>query len=135
MADEDSETILANCQRDLQLLKKPFQGRRRMEYRKQISYAVRLREYQRSIGKLKRAIQSITGTYIDSLGLEEIVARKQWAEDQAPPVQAELQKLVTETFEQKHRVSEELQTQPGILTGDISSADVMELRRYQTATK
>ena len=43
-----------------------------------------------------------------------------------PPEQAELQKLVTENFEQIHCMHEELRAQPGIHTGDTSLADVME---------
>ena len=83
-ADTDSESILITCQAELATLKHAFQGRRRLEYRRTISYAVRLREYMRSIGKLKKAIRSITGTHVESIPLEEIVARQQWAEGQAP---------------------------------------------------
>ena len=83
-ADADSESCLTMCQAELATLKHAFQGRRRLEYRRTISYAVRLREYMRSTGKLKRTIRSITCTHVGSIPLEEIVARQQWAEGQAP---------------------------------------------------
>ena len=70
-----------------------------MKYRRLISSATRLREYQRSIGKLKKAIRSITGTYVDSIILEEIVAKKTWAADQLTAEKAELQKLVSDILE------------------------------------
>ena len=69
LADEDSPKVLENCLTELLILRKAFQGRRRTEYRRLISYATRLREYQQSIGKLKKAIRSITGTYVESISL------------------------------------------------------------------
>ena len=60
---------LAQCHSDLRAIKKAFQGRRLSEFRRSISYAVRLREFVRSIGKLKRAIRSITGTCLPSVTL------------------------------------------------------------------
>ena len=95
-----------------------------MEYRRQISYAVRLREYMRSIGKLKKAIKSITETYVESISLEEIVARETWAENQPPPEKAELQRIVTDIMEQPHRMPEEQKEQPGIHDGAVQWADV-----------
>ena len=50
LAEEDSKKILDVCLTELQQLRKAFQGRRRTEYRRHISYATRMREYQRSIG-------------------------------------------------------------------------------------
>ena len=48
-------------------------------YRRVISYAVRLWEYIRFLGKLKHAMRSITGSHVESIPLEEIVARQHWA--------------------------------------------------------
>ena len=76
-ADAYSEPILIMCQSELAMLKRSFHGRRQMEYRRVISYTVRLREYMRSIGKLKRAKRSITGSHVESIPLGEIVARQQ----------------------------------------------------------
>jgi hypothetical protein len=130
-AEEDSESILRKCSSDLRLLKQAFQGRRRLEYRRQISYAVRLREYMRSIGKLKKAIKSITGTYIESISLEEIVARETWAENQPPPGKAELQRIVTDIMEQPHRMPEEQKEQPGIHDGAVQWADILDYGAFR----
>jgi hypothetical protein len=134
-AEDDSETILQKCLADLRLLKKAFQGRRRLEYRRQISYAVRLREYMRSIGKLKKAIKSITGTYVDSISLEEIVARETWAESQAPPEKAELQRLVTELLEQPHRMPEEQSMARGIHEGSVRWNDILDYGAFRQLYK
>ena len=51
---------------------------------------------------------------MDSAPLEEIVARQHWAEGQAPPQKAELQRLVTTLLTNPHETPEELKDLEGI---------------------
>jgi len=62
--------LCATAYRDLKSL---LQGRKRSEYRLRISAAVRLREFHRKLGKLKRVIRSLLGDDIPRFSLDTLV--------------------------------------------------------------
>ena len=70
-ADGLPSSLLQCCHSDLKLLTKACHVRKRRKKRMMISYKVRMREYERLKGRLKRAIQSILGTYRPSVSLEQ----------------------------------------------------------------
>ena len=74
----------------------------------------------------KKAIISITGTYVESISLEEIVARENWVADQILPEKAELQQLVSDILENPHDMPPEQKALPGIHRGDVNYAGVQE---------
>ena len=77
--------LLQRGEKDLRLLHRALQGRKRREKRMMISYRIRMREYERLRGKLKRAIRSILGTYQPRISLEEMVLGNPEAIDLPPP--------------------------------------------------
>ena len=111
---------------DLRALKKAFQGRRLLDFRRSIAYAVRLREFKLSIGKVKQAIRSNISTYLPSVTLEEMAVKVARAKNHPLPTEAESQGSVTQILESPHKIPEEYIEKAGLHAGGVTLKSIQE---------
>ena len=117
--------ILKVCQASLKVLTKAFHSRKRTQHKKEMSLAARFQEINRLQGRLRRAIQAITGEYIPSRSMEELAADDPRFVDMDPPTCAELLELLQTQVSAPFETPPELRDRHGLHDGTITFEDIV----------
>jgi len=130
-ASDPPLALLQRGEKDLRLIHRALQGRKRREKRMMISYRIRMREYERLRGKLKRAIRSILGTYQPRISLEEMVLGNPEAIDLPPPSVAEIQAILTSITKQPFLTPDHFRDRTGLHDGTLRWEDVQDYKAFR----
>ena len=127
--------LLQLVQEDLAKLRKATKRRKLKECRLLMSHATKIREFNRSIGKLMLSIQSIQGTVNRragvSLSLEVLAEQEAWAADQTLPTCAEIQEAINPVMSSPHATPEEWRAVNGIHDGTLRWEDIQDYARFR----
>ena len=134
-AKDNPTRLLQLIQEDISALRKATKRRKLKECRLLMSHATRIREFNRSIGKLMFSIQSIQGTVNRragvSLSLEVLVEQEAWAADQPLPTCSEIQEAINRVMSAPRTTPDEWKQVNGIHDGTLRWEDIQDYARFR----